>query len=124
MPGGVMLQIGIHYVDVLEFLMGPVKRVRGASAHHGEGDKAGQRIRMAEPGHEASMHATWLKKGKYVGNMTYYKCARLRCAAPAMVRPRGTPSAGTDGSQNRQSKWTAPVRAAIQPQPVQVENRR
>jgi predicted dehydrogenase len=27
MPGGVMLQIGIHYVDVLEFLMGPVKRV-------------------------------------------------------------------------------------------------
>ncbi len=27
MPGGVMLQIGIHYVDVLEMLMGPVKRV-------------------------------------------------------------------------------------------------
>jgi predicted dehydrogenase len=27
MPGGVMLQIGIHYVDVLEFLMGPVVRV-------------------------------------------------------------------------------------------------
>ena len=32
MPGGVMLQIGIHYVDVLEFLMGPVKRVSGMSA--------------------------------------------------------------------------------------------
>jgi predicted dehydrogenase len=28
-PGGVMLQIGIHYVDVLEMLMGPVKRVSG-----------------------------------------------------------------------------------------------
>jgi predicted dehydrogenase len=27
MPGGVMLQIGIHYVDVLEMLLGPVKRV-------------------------------------------------------------------------------------------------
>ena len=27
MPGGVMLQIGIHYVDVLEFLMGPVVSV-------------------------------------------------------------------------------------------------
>ena len=25
MPGGVMLQIGIHYADVLEYLMGPVK---------------------------------------------------------------------------------------------------
>jgi len=32
MPGGVMLQIGIHYVDVLEFLLGPVKRVSGMSA--------------------------------------------------------------------------------------------
>ena len=32
MPGGVMLQIGIHYVDVLEMLMGPVVRVSGRSA--------------------------------------------------------------------------------------------
>ncbi|MGH6769875.1 MAG: Gfo/Idh/MocA family protein [Xanthobacteraceae bacterium] len=32
MPGGVMLQIGIHYVDVLEMLLGPVKRVSGLSA--------------------------------------------------------------------------------------------
>ncbi len=31
MPGGVMLQIGIHYVDVLEMLMGKVKRVSGMS---------------------------------------------------------------------------------------------
>ena len=29
MPGGVMLQIGIHYSDVLEYLMGPVKAVSG-----------------------------------------------------------------------------------------------
>jgi predicted dehydrogenase len=29
MPGGVMLQIGIHYTDVLEFLMGPIKAVSG-----------------------------------------------------------------------------------------------
>jgi predicted dehydrogenase len=27
MPGGVMLQIGIHYIDVLEFLMGPIRSV-------------------------------------------------------------------------------------------------
>lgn len=31
MPGGVMLQIGIHYVDVLEYLMGEVVRVMGRS---------------------------------------------------------------------------------------------
>jgi predicted dehydrogenase len=32
MPGGVMLQIGVHYVDVLEYLIGPVKAVSGALA--------------------------------------------------------------------------------------------
>ena len=30
MPGGVMLQIGIHYTDVLEYLMGPIKAVTGS----------------------------------------------------------------------------------------------
>jgi predicted dehydrogenase len=29
MPGGVMLQIGIHYTDVLEYLVGPVRAVSG-----------------------------------------------------------------------------------------------
>ena len=29
MPGGVMLQIGIHYTDVLEYLLGPVQAVSG-----------------------------------------------------------------------------------------------
>ncbi|MGZ5582374.1 MAG: Gfo/Idh/MocA family protein [Usitatibacter sp.] len=29
MPGGVMLQIGIHYTDVLEYLMGPIQAVSG-----------------------------------------------------------------------------------------------
>ena len=32
MPGGVMLQIGIHYTDVLEYLMGPIRAVSGRSA--------------------------------------------------------------------------------------------
>ena len=32
MPGGVMLQIGIHYADVLEYLIGPIKAVRGQFA--------------------------------------------------------------------------------------------
>jgi predicted dehydrogenase len=32
MPGGVMLQIGIHYTDVLEYLLGPVASVTGRLA--------------------------------------------------------------------------------------------
>ncbi|MFM9882484.1 MAG: Gfo/Idh/MocA family protein [Burkholderiales bacterium] len=32
MPGGVMLQIGIHYIDVLEYLIGPIRSVSGSLA--------------------------------------------------------------------------------------------
>jgi predicted dehydrogenase len=32
MPGGVMLQIGIHYTDVLEYLLGPIDAVSGRLA--------------------------------------------------------------------------------------------
>ena len=32
MPGGVMLQIGIHYTDVLEYIIGPIKAVRASVA--------------------------------------------------------------------------------------------
>ena len=32
MPGGVMLQIGVHYVDVLHYLMGPITSVSGYCA--------------------------------------------------------------------------------------------
>jgi predicted dehydrogenase len=32
MPGGVMLQIGIHYTDVLEYLIGPITAVSGTFA--------------------------------------------------------------------------------------------
>jgi predicted dehydrogenase len=32
MPGGVMLQIGIHYTDVLEYLLGPIRAVNGKFA--------------------------------------------------------------------------------------------
>jgi predicted dehydrogenase len=33
MPGGVMLQIGIHYTDVLEYLLGPIDAVSARVAH-------------------------------------------------------------------------------------------
>ncbi|HSD54495.1 MAG TPA: Gfo/Idh/MocA family oxidoreductase [Burkholderiales bacterium] len=32
MPGGVMLQIGIHYIDVLDYLVGPIRAVSGSLA--------------------------------------------------------------------------------------------
>jgi len=33
LPGGVMLQIGIHYIDILLYLLGPVKSVSAMTSH-------------------------------------------------------------------------------------------
>lgn len=33
MPGGVMLQIGIHYIDILLYLLGPAKSVSAMTSH-------------------------------------------------------------------------------------------
>ena len=33
LPGGVMLQIGIHYIDILLCLLGPVKSVSAMTSH-------------------------------------------------------------------------------------------
>ena len=39
LPGGVMLQIGIHYIDILLYLLGPVKSVSAMTSHlYLEGD--------------------------------------------------------------------------------------
>ena len=46
MPGGVMLQIGIHYVDVLDYLMGPIKAVSGQLRAAGA---AGRQPRCRQP---------------------------------------------------------------------------
>jgi predicted dehydrogenase len=32
-PGGPLMQLGIHHADTLQYLLGPVRRVRGAFAH-------------------------------------------------------------------------------------------
>ena len=49
MPGGVMLQIGIHYVDVLHYLLGPIKAVSGQSVAAGAAGRQSGR-RQPHPG--------------------------------------------------------------------------
>ena len=46
MPGGVMLQIGIHYADVLEYLLGPITAVQRPACPAGA---AGRQSGCGEP---------------------------------------------------------------------------
>ncbi len=68
MPGGVMLQIGIHYTDVLEYLIGPVKAVRGALAQlvlPGENPDIASLILEHENGALSTLNACYASASEY-----------------------------------------------------------
>ena len=68
MPGGVMLQIGIHYTDVLEYLMGPVKAVSGRFVQlvlPGDNPDVASLILEHENGAQSTLNASYASAGEY-----------------------------------------------------------
>ncbi len=68
MPGGVMLQIGIHYADVLEYLMGPIKAVTGRSAQlvlPGDNPDVASMILEHENGALSTLNASYASASEY-----------------------------------------------------------
>ena len=68
MPGGVMLQIGIHYTDVLEYLMGPVTAVRGQFAQlvlPGDNPDVASLILEHENGALSTLNASYASASEY-----------------------------------------------------------
>ncbi|MFL2553803.1 MAG: Gfo/Idh/MocA family protein [Candidatus Rariloculaceae bacterium] len=68
MPGGVMLQIGIHYTDVLEMLMGPVKRVSAMSVRlvlPGENPDVANMVLEHESGAISNLTASYASASEY-----------------------------------------------------------
>ncbi len=68
MPGGVMLQIGIHYIDVLEYLMGPVVAVSGRSAQlvlPGDNPDVASLILEHESGALSTLNASYASASEY-----------------------------------------------------------
>jgi predicted dehydrogenase len=68
MPGGVMLQIGIHYADVLTYLMGPVKAVCGHFAQlvlPGDNPDVASLILEHESGALSTLNASYASASEY-----------------------------------------------------------
>jgi len=68
MPGGVMLQIGIHYSDVLEFLMGPIKAVNGRLAQlvlPGDNPDVASLVLEHENGALSTLNASYASASEY-----------------------------------------------------------
>jgi predicted dehydrogenase len=73
MPGGVMLQIGIHYTDVLAYLMGPIEAVSGSLAQlvlPGENPDVASLILEHENGALSTLNASYASASEhYVMNI-------------------------------------------------------
>ena len=68
MPGGVMLQIGIHYTDVLTYLMGPIKSVSGRFAQlvlPGDNPDVASLILEHENGALSTLNASYASASEY-----------------------------------------------------------
>jgi len=68
MPGGVMLQIGIHYSDVLEYLLGPVKAVSGRFVRlvlPGENPDVASLVLEHESGALSTLNASYASASEY-----------------------------------------------------------
>jgi predicted dehydrogenase len=68
MPGGVMLQIGIHYSDVLEYLLGPVKAVSGRLAQlvlPGDNPDVASMVMEHENGALSTLNASYASASEY-----------------------------------------------------------
>ncbi|MFV2034033.1 MAG: Gfo/Idh/MocA family protein [Halocynthiibacter sp.] len=68
MPGGVMLQIGLHYVDVLMMLLGPVKTVSGMASQlvlPGDNPDVGSLLMTHENGAVSSLSTSYASASEY-----------------------------------------------------------
>ena len=75
-PGGVMLQIGIHYVDVLEMLMGPIVRVSARLGHlilPGENPDIANMILEHENGAMSNLTASYASASEFYMMNVYGK---------------------------------------------------
>jgi len=68
MPGGVMLQIGIHYTDVLEYLLGPVRAASGQCARlvlPGDNPDVASLVLEHENGALSTLNASYASASEY-----------------------------------------------------------
>jgi predicted dehydrogenase len=121
MPGGVMLQIGIHYIDVLEYLIGPVHAVHGQLAQlvlPGDNPDVASLILEHENGALSTLNASYASASEYYlmniygKELTAYYDAHhgLRCLKRGENRPVAVPCADNDTVVEELEEFAAAAR--------------
>jgi predicted dehydrogenase len=121
MPGGVMLQIGIHYTDVLEYLLGPVKAVSGRFVQlvlPGDNPDVASLILEHENGAQSTLNASYASAGEYYQMNIYGKEASafydlfsgLRLYQRGTAGPQGVTCEKNDPIVDELDEFAAAVR--------------
>jgi len=127
MPGGVMLQIGIHYTDVLTYLMGPVKAVRGQFAQlvlPGDNPDVASLILEHDSGALSTLNASYASASEYYLMNIYGKDATafydlhggLRLLRRGEDKPVAVPIAKNDAFVEELEEFAAAIRGNGKPE--------
>jgi predicted dehydrogenase len=121
MPGGVMLQIGIHYVDVLAYLIGPIQAVRAQSVQlvlPGDNPDVASLILQHENGALSTLNASYASASEYYLMNVYGKDMTafydlhngLRLLRRGESQPVAVPCASNDTLVEELEEFAAAVR--------------
>ena len=127
MPGGVMLQIGIHYVDVLYYLLGPIKAVSGKFVRlvlPGDNPDVASLILEHENGALSTLNASYASASEYYLMNIYGKTATayydlhhgLSLLKRGEKQAVGVPCAKNDTFVEELEEFAAAVRGGPQPE--------
>jgi predicted dehydrogenase len=127
MPGGVMLQIGIHYVDVLEMLLGPVARVNGMLAQlvlPGDNPDVANLMLEHESGAISNLTASYASASEYYMMNVYGKEASayydlfsgLRHLRRGESKARPVPTQSNDTIREELEEFARCVRTGARPE--------
>jgi predicted dehydrogenase len=127
MPGGVMLQIGIHYTDVLEYLLGPIKAVSGRLAQlvlPGDNPDVASLVLEHENGALSTLNASYASASEYYLMNVYGKEASayydlhqgLRFLKRGADRSDPVACAKNDPIREELEEFAAAVRGAGRPE--------
>ena len=127
MPGGVLLQIGIHYTDVLEYLMGPIVAVTGRLAQlvlPGDNPDVASVVLEHESGALSTLNASYASAGEYYLLNVYGKEATawydlhqgLRYVTRGQTTPSPVPCEPSDAIVSELDEFAAAVRGQGAPE--------
>ena len=127
MPGGVMLQIGIHYVDVLYYLLGPIKAVSGRFVRlvlPGDNPDVASLILEHENGALSTLNASYASASEYYLMNIYGKTATayydmhhgLSLLKRGEKQPVSVPCAKNDTFVEELEEFAAAVRGGAHPE--------